>query len=177
MQTKILSFIVIIFLLFAATEQTISSSFKITQLFEIKIEGTKDKIKITTFMKTDGFIAIGFGRSMYFLDLNVIQLNKDGSFEVLDMYSRMHERPKLDTFYEQGRDDILKTERLFNEGISEISYERLKNTGDKYDKELKNGETYDIVIVYMHNSPLRYHGPIIDLKLVIENDGSTYFNY
>jgi hypothetical protein len=69
------------------------------------------------------------------LDINVIEILKDGSYKLYDMWSKTTEDPIHDTAL-SGTFDLVNTkyEKTNDKGV--IYFERKLDTGDKYDNKI-----------------------------------------
>lgn len=112
-------------------------------------------VQFTIKAQFNSFVGIGFGNGMQNTDMNILQITSASQYNLTDSYSTGHSAPKTD-FSLGGTNDLQNiTYQDGGNGYGVVSYSRLLNTGDKYDKILSGGS--NPLIVAWGNGLLNYH--------------------
>jgi len=121
---------------------SIDDSFK----FAWAIDPEDSLIRFILDVKTAGWAGLGISSTgtMVNSDMFMGYIQKDGKAVINDRYSTLQVEPQLDTVL-GGKDDLINIVGSLQNGRTSITFERKFVTGDKFDMDIKQGQTYNII--------------------------------
>ncbi|CAD8194973.1 unnamed protein product [Paramecium pentaurelia] len=141
--------------------------------FDFYFEFTQDKKEVIMFIEIDkiSYFSLGLGKSMSDADLWVFEIY-DNVITVNDSYCVKHGKPPTD-ISSGGTDDLQLIGYYYNQnGKTGVKFKRLVSTGDKYDKDLVEGEAVEFIWAHGKteaNITVSNHGNV--------NRGSVLLNF
>ncbi|CAD8124193.1 unnamed protein product [Paramecium sonneborni] len=141
--------------------------------FDFYFEFSDDKKEVTMFIEIDkmSYFSLGLGKSMSDADLWVFEVYEN-VITVNDSSCVKHGKPPTD-ISQGGTQDIQLLGYYYNkEGKTGVKFKRLAYTGDKYDKDLVEGEAVDFIWAHgktESNLTVSNHGTV--------NRGSVQLNF
>ena len=137
----------------------LTSTLKVTDQFYILWKFDSDNTITMAFKwKTGGFIALGFGTSMFGMDV-ISAETTNGQLNVFDRWASNTVQPDLDSDI-GGKNDLtlLASLKSDSQGFSIVKFKRALNTGDTHDYVIKQQkETF--AFAFSSSPTISYHGP------------------
>ena len=147
--------------------------YKISDNFSIQGTITNDKIQFSITYNTWGWVGINFSNTMTNSDMIVSVLSQTESVDVLDCYSKKWGIPAQDTSLVGGKDNIMNKSTIVSNNITTVTFERLLNTKDFYDKVINLEKPMLISLAWLPNAPLSYHGKDNHADFLLSYDKQT----
>ncbi|CAD8105493.1 unnamed protein product [Paramecium primaurelia] len=137
-------------------------------IIDFYFEFSQDQKEVTMMIEIDkiSYFSFGLGKSMSDADVWVFEIDKNVIIGT-DSHCSKHQVPPTDVS-SGGTNDIIILGYYYNEnGKSGVKFKRKANTGDKYDKELKQQKGVDFIWAHGKN----------DQSLKVSSHGKGNFGY
>jgi len=107
---------------------------------------------------TDGFVSVGLDPTSRMKDADMLfGFVEDDAVTALDLYSTGATGPHSPDTELGGTDDILESAGSEKGGYTTLEFKRLLSTGDTFDKEIRKGESINIIWAYGGSDSLSIH--------------------